>query len=932
MNYDHFTHIAQEALKAASKLAKLMQHKAIEPPHIAKGILEVDKNVAPYLLKKCGVDLDALGRLIDQELPRLPALGAERMVVSKSIETTLDVAQAQAKDMKDVYISVEHLLLGLASATGDPFCAQLARMGLAEQPLREAIRQLRKGAQIKGPEQDGMGALSRYAQNLTEMARQGKLDPVVGRLDEIRLMLEILSRRRKSNPIVVGEPGVGKTAIVEGLALRIARGDVPENLKNCEIHSLDLTAMLAGASQQGQFEQRLKQLLEELRLSGGKSILFIDEMHMLVGAGKGAGAMDAANILKPALARGELVAIGATTVAEYRKFIEPDKALDRRFQRVWAEEPSEQECLSILRGLKEKYEAHHKVRIRDEALAAAVELSARYITESFLPDKALDLIDRAASKLRIDMDSLPLEIDQLERELRQLSVELEAVKAENDPQSEAQLQERIGQLSDKRSQARAIWESERELVGELVKAQQKVEQLKQEADTAEREDDFELVASIRHGKLIEAEKELDSLGKQLRDKQDQSTLFKDQVDRESVAQVVSQSTGIPLAKMALGERERMLKLEEELGQRVIGQRQAIRAVAEAIRRSRAGLGDPNRPIGSFIFLGTTGVGKTELAKALAELLFDDERSIVRLDMSEYQEKNSVNRLIGSPPGYVGYDEGGQLTEAVRQRPYSLVLLDEVEKAHRDVFNVFLQVLDDGRLTDSKGRTVNFKNTLVVMTSNAGAAQIMEAYRDRGQDTPEQVAAKAKKAVSEELRKTMSPEFLNRLDEIVMFSPLSYFEVRQITGLQVKGLQKKLAEQQVRLHMTPAAQSWLAKVSYNPQFGARPIKRTLQREIISELSKRILQGDVDKSKFINIDYHDNGLAYTNVTREELEQIQKRLDDPVPPPEERFDLPEKTVPKDQPEPVPAQPTEAAPAGNWWQRLRGFFRDLFGGKPAA
>ena len=860
MNLDKFTLKSQEAIQQAQQIAVGLGSQNIESGHILKAILEVDENVAPFLFKKLNVNLPIFKQALDKILERYPKVdNATGQYLSADANQALIKANTYLKEFKDEYVSVEHLLLGLLT-TKDVIGQLMKDNGMTEKDLKKAITDLRKGSTVTSSgSEETYNALNKYAIDLCALAQAGKMDPVIGRDDEIRRVLQILSRRTKNNPILVGEPGVGKTAIAEGLATRIVNGDVPENLKGKKIFSLDMAALIAGAKYKGEFEERLKAVVKEVT-GADDVILFIDEIHTLVGAGGGEGAMDAANILKPALAKGQLRAIGATTLNEFQKYFEKDKALERRFQKVMVDEPSEEDAISILRGIKEKYEAHHKVRIKDDAIVAAVELSQRYISDRFLPDKAIDLIDEAASKLRLEINSVPVELDEIERKIRQLEIEREAIKRENDKTKLSQLNHDIAELSDKRSDLKAQWTSEKEVVNAIHKIRQEIEALKVEAEQAERMSDFGKVAEIRYGKTKDAEKRLEEMEKKwdvIKGKGSQ--MLKEEVDREDIAGVVSRWTGIPVNKMLQSEKVKLLHLEDELHKRVVGQFEAIEAVADAIRRSRAGLQDTKKPIGSFIFLGTTGVGKTEVAKALAEYLFNSENNIVRIDMSEYQEKHSISRLIGAPPGYVGYDEGGQLTEAVRRRPYSVVLLDEIEKAHPDVFNILLQVLDDGRLTDSKGRTVNFKNTIIIMTSNIGSHLILENYEDEKLD-PDKVFERTREDVMDLLRKSMRPEFLNRIDEVIMFTPLAKSDMKAIVALQFQDVVKKLAAENIRITATDESLEWLASTGFDPSFGARPIKRLIQKQVLNELSKEILAGKVERNTDIVMDVFDNKVVF------------------------------------------------------------------------
>ncbi|MFN8254416.1 MAG: AAA family ATPase [Bacteroidales bacterium] len=868
MDYKDFTIITQNALKRGSDIAKEKLHQAIENGHILSGILETDKNVTPFILRKMNVDLNGFTELVNKVVSGYPKLEqGKSLIVSDNVEKSLKTAKSISKSLGDEYISIEHIFVGIL-VTGDMVSSLMKEKGIDQARLESAILELRKGVEVERRNKDELENLNKYSVNLNEKAKQGKMDPVVGRSEEIRRLLQIISRRTKNNPVVVGDPGVGKTAVIEGLVQRIVKGDVPPNLKNCRIYGLDMGSLIAGASKQGEFEERLKLILTEVKNTAGEIILFIDEIHLLVGAGKGGGSMDAANLLKPALARGELKAIGATTLDEYQKYLEKDKALERRFQKVVINEPEVEETISILRGIKEKYENFHKVQIKDDAIVAAVELSKRYVTNRFLPDKAIDLIDEAAAKLRLEMNSLPEEIDEIERQLTQLQTEKSMVTKEGDENAEKLLHEKIVNLKDERTKLRAIWESEKKIIDDIVTRKQEIESLNQQIADLEQEGQFDKAAELKYVKLPESKEKMKNLQAELTQNQSEVILARESVDRELIAEIIENWTGIPVNKMVKSEKEKLVKLEEEIHKRIIGQNEAISAVADAVRRSRAGLGDANRPIGSFIFLGTTGVGKTELAKALAEFLFDDENAMTRIDMSEYQEKSSVARMIGSPPGYVGYDEGGQLTEAVRRRPYSVVLFDEIEKAHKDVFYTLLQVLDDGRLTDSKGRTVNFKNTIIIMTSNAGSDKIMDSFQGMNSSNRLQCIQRAKDEVSKVLKANMAPEFLNRIDEIVMFTPLTIFEIKQIADLQINSLKKKLMQQEIKIHVSLKAVAWLTKRSYNPQFGARPVKRSLQRYVITELSKKILKEEVVKDKIILIDADNANLLFSNIAEQEL----------------------------------------------------------------
>jgi ATP-dependent Clp protease ATP-binding subunit ClpB len=866
MNLNQFTIKSQEAIQQAQQLAAAATNQSIETGHILKGLLLVDEHVLKFLFNKLNVNANRLTQALDAILKSYPKVsGGGGQYLSQQANQVLIKAQNMLKDFGDEFVAIEHILLALLKG-GDQTAQLLKDAGISEKDLIKAIKELRGGNKVTSASaEEQYNALNKYAKNLNEMANKGKLDPVIGRDEEIRRVLQILSRRTKNNPVLIGEPGVGKTAIAEGLAHRIVSGDVPENLKSKRIFSLDMGALIAGAKYKGEFEERLKAVVKEVTQSDGEIVLFIDEIHTLVGAGGGGeGAMDAANILKPALARGELRAIGATTLAEYQKYIEKDKALERRFQKVYVEEPDTEAAISILRGLKERYEVHHKVRIKDEAIIAAVELSQRYINDRFLPDKAIDLVDEAASKLRLEMDSVPEEIDQLNRRIMQLEIEREAIKREGDDAKVNQLTEEIANISAERNQLKAKWQSEKDVITGIQQAKEQIENLKIEAEQAERAGDFGKVAEIRYGKIKDTEKRLEELYTQLREMQGDSAMVKEEVDSEDIAEVVSRWTGIPVTRMLQSEREKLLHLEEELHKRVVGQEEAIEAISDAIRRSRAGLSDPKKPIGSFIFLGTTGVGKTELAKALAEFLFNQENAMVRIDMSEYQEKHTVSRLIGAPPGYVGYDEGGQLTEAVRRRPYSVVLLDEIEKAHPDVFNILLQVLDDGRLTDNKGRTANFKNTIIIMTSNIGSNLIQEKLEGYNELNKEDKIAEAKVAVMDLLKKSIRPEFLNRIDDVIMFTPLTRDDVRKIVELQFSRIQENLRLQGIDLSATEEALDWLSQLGYDPQFGARPLKRVLQKRVLNELSKAILSGKVTKDQSVLIKLEGNQFVFENLS--------------------------------------------------------------------
>lgn len=864
MNLNNYTIKSQEAIQQALQLATVNGNQAIETGHILKAILEVDENVTPFILKKLNVNQITFTKLVDSVIKSYPKVTGGQPYLSTAANQALAKAASFLAEYKDEYVSIEHLLLGLLSA-GDSTSNLMKDAGLKEKELKSAITELRKGERVTSQSQEETyNSLSKFAVNLNQQARSGKLDPVIGRDEEIRRVLQILSRRSKNNPILVGEPGVGKTAIAEGLAHRIINGDVPENLKTKQVYALDMGALIAGAKFKGEFEERLKSVIKEVISSNGEVILFIDEIHTLVGAGGGGeGAMDAANILKPALARGELRAIGATTLNEYQKYFEKDKALERRFQKVMVDEPSTEDAISILRGIKEKYEAHHKVRIKDEAIIAAVEQSQRYINDRFLPDKAIDLMDEAASKLRMQINSMPIELDEAERKIMQLEIEREAIKREGDDAKIEALNKEIANWQEKRTILRARWQSEKEVIEGVQKIKVEIEDLKQQANNFEKQGDYGKVAEIRYGKVKEAEAKLLEFETKLAEaKENGSQLLKEEVDSEDIAAVVSAWTGIPVSRMLQSEKEKLLHLEDELHKRVVGQHEAIESIADAVRRSKAGLQDTKRPIGSFIFLGTTGVGKTELAKALAEFLFNNENSMTRIDMSEYQERHAISRLIGAPPGYVGYDEGGQLTEAVRRRPYSVILLDEIEKAHPDVFNILLQVLDDGRLTDNKGRVVNFKNTIIIMTSNMGSHIIQESFEKITDKNKDAVLAKTKLEVYELLKKSIRPEFLNRIDEVIMFEPLTRDDVTQIVIIQFKQIQKHLLEQQVNIRITNEAVNWLAELGYDPQFGARPVKRVIQKQVLNELSKQILAGKINKEKEIILDVFDNVFVFRN----------------------------------------------------------------------
>ena len=862
MNFNNFTIKSQEAVQQAVQLVTQNGQQAIEAVHLLKAVIMTGESITNFLFQKLGVNQQNVMKVVDAQIASLPKVSGGEPYLSGEANAILQKAIDYSSKMGDQYVSLEPIILALF--TEKSTASQILKdAGVTENELRKAIEELRKGNKVTSQSaEDTYEALSKYAINLNERARSGKLDPVIGRDEEIRRVLQILSRRTKNNPILIGEPGVGKTAIAEGLAHRIIRGDVPENLKSKQIYSLDMGALIAGAKYKGEFEERLKAVVNEVMKSEGEIILFIDEIHTLVGAGKGEGAMDAANILKPALARGDLRAIGATTLDEYQKYFEKDKALERRFQIVMVDEPDELDAISILRGLKEKYENHHKVRIKDDAIIAAVQLSTRYISDRFLPDKAIDLMDEAAARLRMQMNSVPEALDEVSRRIKQLEIEREAIKREDDKQKLEQLNKEIADLKDEETKQKAQWESEKSLINKIQQDKIDIENLKFEADKAEREGDYGKVAEIRYGKIKEKEADIKDVQEKLHNMQGGAAMIKEEVDSDDIAEVVSRWTGIPITKMLQSEKDKLLHLEEELHKRVIGQDEAIHAIADAVRRSRAGLQDPKRPIGSFIFLGTTGVGKTELAKALADYLFDDENMMTRIDMSEYQEKFSATRLIGAPPGYVGYDEGGQLTEAIRRKPYSVVLFDEIEKAHPDVFNILLQVLDDGRLTDNKGRTVNFKNTIIIMTSNMGSSLIRENFEKITDANRNTVVDETKKQVLELLKKTIRPEFLNRIDEIIMFTPLNEKEIREIVGLQLNAVKKMVEKNGIDLQFTDAALDFISHEGYDPQFGARPVKRVIQRYVLNELSKEILSGHVDRSRPIVIDRVNYGLIFRN----------------------------------------------------------------------
>ena len=860
MNFNNYTIKSQEAIQQAQQLAQSLEHQQIENEHLLKAIFEVDENVTPFILKKLNVNVEVLKQILDKQLDSFSKVSGGDIMLSREAGKTVNEASIIAKKMKDEYVSIEHLVLAIFKSKST-ISQSLKDQGVTEKGLKAAIDELRKGDRVTSQSaEDTYNSLNKYARNLNQLASEGKLDPVIGRDEEIRRILQILSRRTKNNPILVGEPGTGKTAIAEGLAHRIIAGDIPENLKDKQIFSLDMGALIAGAKYKGEFEERLKAVIKEVTTSDGNIVLFIDEIHTLIGAGGGQGAMDAANILKPALARGELRAIGATTLDEYQKYFEKDKALERRFQKVFVDEPDTESAISILRGIKEKYETHHKVRIKDEAIIASVELSQRYISDRFLPDKAIDLMDEAAAKLRMEINSKPEELDALDRKVMQLEIEIEAIKREKDEVKLKTLRADLANLKEERNSVHAKWKSEKEVVDAIQNIKTNIEEFKIEAEIAERDGDFGKVAELRYGKIKEANEKLAEFEIKLAENQEGDSLIKEEVTFEDIAEVVAKWTGIPVTKMLQSDKDKLLRLEEELHKRVVGQDEAIIAVSDAIRRSRAGLQDDKKPIGTFLFLGTTGVGKTELAKALAEYMFDDENAMTRIDMSEYQERHSVSRLIGSPPGYIGYDEGGQLTEAVRRKPYSVVLLDEIEKAHPDTFNILLQVLDEGRLTDNKGRVADFKNTVIIMTSNMGSHIIQEKFEAvKDMDT---AMESAKVEVLGLLKQTVRPEFLNRIDDIIMFTPLSQSDIKQIVGLQLKMLAKMLSKQQITLDATEEAISYLAKKGYEPQYGARPVKRVIQKEVLNELSKEILSGDIHTDSIILLDSFNDTLVFRN----------------------------------------------------------------------
>lgn len=870
MNFEKFTIKSQEALQKSAEIAMSLQNQAIEPGHLLKAILETDENVSNYVFKKLNVNANILNNKLEEILHGYPRVSGQQPYLSSTSNSVLQHAEKELREFKDEYIAIEHLLLALL-ASKDKVGSILKDAGLERLPLIKVIKELRGGAKVTDQNAEAKyKSLERYSKNLNDLAKRGKIDPVIGRDEEIRRVLQILSRRTKNNPILLGEPGVGKTAIVEGLAQRIVDGDVPENLKDKILVSLDMGLLVAGAKYKGEFEERLKAVIKEVTDSNGQIVLFIDEIHTLIGAGGGGeGAMDAANLLKPALARGELHAIGATTLKEYQKYIEKDKALERRFQAVMVDEPSIEDSVSILRGIKDKYELHHGVRIKDDAVISAVELSSRYISDRFLPDKAIDLMDEAAAKLRLEMDSLPEELDELNRKIMQLEIEREAIRREKDKEKESVLSKEIAELAEERNSLKAKWESEKEVVHGIQKEKENIDKLKFEAEQAEKAGDYGKVAEIRYGKITEAEKRLDDFQRKMKEMQGEKSLLKEEVDSEDIAEVVAKWTGIPVSKMLQSEREKLLHLEAELGKRVAGQEEAIHALSDAVRRSRAGLQDPKRPIGTFIFMGTTGVGKTELSKALADYLFNDDNAMVRIDMSEYQERHSVSRLIGAPPGYIGYDEGGQLTEAVRRKPYSVILLDEIEKAHPDVFNILLQVLDEGRLTDNKGRVANFKNTIIIMTTNIGSHLIQENFEKITEENYFDIVEDTKEEVLTLLKKSVRPEFVNRIDEIIMFRPLTQTDIRKIVDIQVDLIGKRLLDAGVRIEVSGAARLRLAKLGFDPQFGARPLKRVIQREILNELSKQILSGKVQKDSVIFIDLiNETDFSFENLEATEV----------------------------------------------------------------
>jgi ATP-dependent Clp protease ATP-binding subunit ClpB len=865
MNLNNFTIKSQEAIQKAQEIAQSMNHQAIEPGHILKGVLNVDENISGFLFNKLGLNQQNVSRILDSILSSFSKVSGGESYLSQNSQKVLQNAVQSSKEFGDQFVAIEHIIVGILKVK-DQVSDMLKDQGMTEKGLLAAIQELRKGSKVNSQSaEDTYNSLERYAINLNERARTGKLDPVIGRDDEIRRILQILSRRTKNNPILIGEPGVGKTAIAEGLAHRIINGDVPENLKSKQIYSLDMGALIAGAKYKGEFEERLKGVVQDVLASEGEIVLFIDEIHTLIGAGKSEGAMDAANILKPALARGDLRAIGATTLDEYQKYFEKDKALERRFQMIMVDEPDKLSAIAILRGLKERYENHHKVRIKDDAIIAAVELSQRYISDRFLPDKAIDLIDEAAAKLRLEMNSVPEEIDEFQRKIKHLEIEREAIKREKNKKRLDELNLEIANLNEGLNEQLAKWKSEKEIIDKIQKSKQNIENFKIQAERAEREGDFGKVAELRYGKIKEAETSIEEFQKELKDMQAESKLIKEEVDTDDIAEIVAKWTGIPVSRMLQSEKEKLLKLEEHLHLRVIGQDEAIEAVSDAVRRSRSGMQDPKKPIGSFIFLGTTGVGKTELAKALAEFLFSDENMMTRIDMSEYQERHSVSRLVGAPPGYVGYDEGGQLTEAVRRKPYSVLLLDEIEKAHPDVFNILLQVLDDGRLTDNKGRLVNFKNTIIIMTSNIGSHIIQDSFDKVNSKNKEEVLEETKNKVFELLKATIRPEFLNRIDDLIMFTPLGEADISKIVKIQLEEVNKLLVDSGFQLEITDKAIDWITNKGFNPQYGARPVKRVIQKYILNELSKQLLAGSVQKSSVILVDFRDDSLVFEGIEK-------------------------------------------------------------------
>ena len=862
MNFNNFTLKAQEVIQKAQEIAAAFQNQSVENTHLLKAILTVDENVIPYLLKKLNANTEIIGKTLDKMIESLPKVNGGEQFLSSDANKALQKAASLSREMKDEFVSIEHLVLGIISIN-DPASRLLKDHGVTERDLITAIRQLRQGSTVKSQTaEETYHALNKYARNLNDLAREGKLDPVIGRDEEIRRILQILSRRTKNNPILIGEPGVGKTAIAEGLAHRIIDGDVPENLKSKQIYSLDMGALIAGAKYKGEFEERLKSVVKEVISADGEIILFIDEIHTLVGAGASEGAMDAANILKPALARGDLRAVGATTLKEFQKYFEKDKALERRFQPVMVNEPDTADAISILRGLKERYESHHHVRIKDEAIIAAVELSQRYITDRFLPDKAIDLIDEAASKLRLEINSVPEDLEKIGRKIRQMEIEREAIKRENDETRLSSLNTEIANLKDDQQDLRARWKAEKDIVDSIQMHKNEIEAYKLEADQANRSGDLGKVAELRYGRIPQAEKEIEKLKEKLSAIQKDSPLVNEEIGAEEIAAIVARWTGIPVSRMLQGERQKLMELEKELHMRVVGQEEAIGAISDAIRRSRAGLQDSRRPIGSFIFLGTTGVGKTELAKALAEFLFNSENNMVRIDMSEYQERHTVSRLIGAPPGYVGYEESGQLTEAIRRKPYAVVLLDEIEKAHPDVFNILLQVLDDGRLTDNKGRTVDFKNTIIIMTSNIGSHIIQENMMQVNNKNRDEIFSKTREQVFDLLKKSIRPEFLNRVDEIIMFKPLTMEEITQVVEIQLNMMSQMLEKNNIFMSATPEAIAHIATLGFDPQYGARPIKRVIQKQVLNELSKMMLKGNVDRDSEIEIDVKGGQLIFNN----------------------------------------------------------------------